>query len=299
MRSYARVEHAVFPRIAAVAETGWSCGRAARLRRLPGPPARAAAALPRARHRLRAHAVRGALRRPPRRGRGARHRRAGQRTGLPGHPLHPRRPRSRPAIAGLPAAAGADAPGAAEGGGVRRWPGAGAAQRAGAGPASTWTRSDETLQSCSNRLVLRLEDDGPAEGERAVYDVDIFDPCWRWKAAPLQGVTRVRVRAGRIPYYFRLAHDEPHRRFAPARSPHGEMDLHTGACDGPRLTSVPLPHGAGRGRIRRPRCRVPRAGGRRRSVHTLHRRHPAADVGAGSGHTTSAAGTIAAGSRGG
>ncbi|WP_256825597.1 hypothetical protein, partial [Pseudomonas juntendi] len=71
-------------------------------------------------------------------------------------------------------------------------------------------RSDELLSCVGTKgLVLRLEDDGPREGTRAVFNVDIFQPCWRWPQAQLDGVGSVEVRAGRIPYYFQLAHDEP------------------------------------------------------------------------------------------
>ena len=48
------------------------------------------------------------------------------------------------------------------------------------------------------------------------------------------------MRAGRMPYVFQLANDESHRRFKPAKSAHGELELHAG-CDGPALASLPLP----------------------------------------------------------
>ncbi len=102
------------------------------------------------------------------------------------------------------------------------------------------TRTDEELAMCSNSLMLRLEDDGPADGERAIYNVDIFNPCWRWDGADLDGIASIRVRAGRIPYFFQLAHDEPHRKFKPAKSAHGELEVRAG-CDGETLASLPLP----------------------------------------------------------
>jgi len=109
--------------------------------------------------------------------------------------------------------------------------------------ASLLTRSDEQLGICpdAGRLLLRLEDDGPADGDRAIFNTTIFYPCWQWNAAELDGVAAVKVRAGRIPYYFQLAHDEPHRTFEPARSAHGELDIHAGGCNGQRVASVPLP----------------------------------------------------------
>jgi len=108
---------------------------------------------------------------------------------------------------------------------------------------SLLTRNDQQLAMCpgEGKLLLRLEDDGPADGERAIFNVNIFNPCWLWQQADVDGIARLRVRAGQIPYYFQLAHDEPARKFSPARSAHGEMDVLNGTCDGKPLVSVPLP----------------------------------------------------------
>ncbi|MGH8084838.1 MAG: beta-N-acetylhexosaminidase [Lysobacter sp.] len=106
--------------------------------------------------------------------------------------------------------------------------------------ASLLQREDEALAMCSQGLMLRLEDDGPFEGPRAIYNVDIFNPCWLWRDAPLDGIGAVDVVAGRIPYYFQLAGDESSRKFRPAHSAHGELEVRDG-CDGDLLASVPLP----------------------------------------------------------
>ncbi len=106
--------------------------------------------------------------------------------------------------------------------------------------ASLLVRSDEQLKMCTNSLMLRLEDDGPADGGRAIFNVDIFNPCWQWNGADLDGIAAIEVRAGRIPYFFQLAHDEPNRKFKPAKSAHGELEIRAG-CDGDLLASVPLP----------------------------------------------------------
>nr|WP_283254805.1 family 20 glycosylhydrolase [Luteimonas galliterrae] len=106
--------------------------------------------------------------------------------------------------------------------------------------ASLLVRSDEQLKMCTDSLMLRLEDDGPADGERAIFNVDIFNPCWQWNGADFDGIAAIEVRAGRIPYFFQLAHDEPNRKFKPAKSAHGELEIRAG-CDGELLASVPLP----------------------------------------------------------
>ena len=111
---------------------------------------------------------------------------------------------------------------------------------------SLLTRDDTRLGLCpgDGKLLLRLEDDGPADGERAVFNVNIFSPCWLWQDADLAGVSAVKVRAGRIPYNFQLAHDEPSRRFAPAHTAHGELEI-LADCKGTPLVSVPLPAAPG------------------------------------------------------
>lgn len=111
--------------------------------------------------------------------------------------------------------------------------------------ASLLQRRNSELAMCTDQLMLRLEDDGPLAGERAIFNVDIFNPCWEWKAAPMQGIASMHVRAGNIPYYFQLAHDESHRGFKPAKSAHGEFEVREG-CDGKLLASKPLPASPGK-----------------------------------------------------
>ena len=112
---------------------------------------------------------------------------------------------------------------------------------------SLLTRRDDELLTCPGpgQLLLRLEDDGPVDGPRAVFNVNIFNPCWRWADADLTGIRTLKVRAGRIPYYFQLAHDEPQRKFEAATRPHGEMNVRRGDCSGPALADVPLPASLG------------------------------------------------------
>jgi hexosaminidase len=105
--------------------------------------------------------------------------------------------------------------------------------------ASLLTRSDEELAMCTGALMLRLEDDGPREGERAIFNADIFNPCWEWKSADLDGINSIEVRAGRMPYYFQLAHDEPARKFKPAKTANGELEIRAG-CEGKVLATLPM-----------------------------------------------------------
>ena len=103
-------------------------------------------------------------------------------------------------------------------------------------------RSDEGLALCTMEgPVLRMEDDGPAEGPRALFNVAIFEPCWQWKRAPLDGIGAVRVRAGRLPYLIQLGAEDAKRRFLPAETAQGELDIRIDGCEGPRIATAPLP----------------------------------------------------------
>ncbi|MFC3714546.1 beta-N-acetylhexosaminidase [Luteimonas soli] len=241
MRSFERVEHAFFPRIAAVAETGWT----PRARKdYAGFLARLPAQLDRYRHFGIAYArtpfeVR--IEGTPR-GEGAIDVALSQPVGLGtirytvdgsaptaaspayGAPLELQLPVEVQAVAFVDGRV-LEAPTS------RRFD-----------AASLLQREDEALAMCSQGLMLRLEDDGPLEGRRAIFNADIFNPCWLWADAPLDGIAAVEVRAGRIPYYFQLAGDEGHRKFRPPHGAHGELELRDG-CDGELLASVPLPAG--------------------------------------------------------
>jgi hexosaminidase len=102
-------------------------------------------------------------------------------------------------------------------------------------------RTGAALAPCSGKLRLRLEDDAPREGARGVFDVDLFDPCWLFEHAPLDGIGGVSVDVGQVPYNFQLAHDITGivPRPAPA-SPHGELLVKRDGCSGSALATIPL-----------------------------------------------------------
>jgi hexosaminidase len=103
------------------------------------------------------------------------------------------------------------------------------------------TRTSSALKPCSGKLRLRLEDDAPAEGPRAVFDVDLFDPCWIFERAPLDGIGSIAIDVGEIPYNFQLAHDIGGIVPRPApTSPHGDLMIKLDGCNGTPLATIPL-----------------------------------------------------------
>ena len=242
-RSYARLQHNLFPRLAAVAETGWSTPEQRDFRdflaRLPAQLQRYRAwglayaqtpfevSVGHADDRA-ANTVTVSLANPL--GYEVRYSTNGSPV-TASSPLY-RQPLTQPVPATVQAAAF-----------FQGQPLAAAPTVASFTAQSLLSRHSQELRSCVGEkgLVLRLEDDGPREGARTVFTVDIFQPCWRWPSAQLDGIGSVEVRAGRIPYYFQLAHDEPARRFEKARSRNGEMLVRRGDCTGKVVAQVPLP----------------------------------------------------------
>ena len=68
-------------------------------------------------------------------------------------------------------------------------------------------RVSHDLEQCGDGYVLSLEDDAPLVGERAVFLVNITDPCWIWRAADLSQVKAIRATVGQIPFNFQIGAD--------------------------------------------------------------------------------------------
>jgi hexosaminidase len=106
--------------------------------------------------------------------------------------------------------------------------------------AALLTRNSDQLDSCRNQLVLRLEDDRPLDGHRPVYRVDIENMCWQWKNAPLDGVKRIALTVGNLPWNFQLWTDNAKVVTRPKATPAGEFQVREDSCDGPLLATLPL-----------------------------------------------------------
>jgi hexosaminidase len=108
-------------------------------------------------------------------------------------------------------------------------------------PTDALRGSSARLKQCSGKLVLRLEDDAPADGPRAFFNVDLFDPCWLFEHASLDGIAGVRVRVGQLPYNFQLGKDAANIVPRPKpQTPAGELRVMLDSCKGAQIASIPL-----------------------------------------------------------
>jgi len=100
-------------------------------------------------------------------------------------------------------------------------------------------RRSHDLSTCADKLVLSLEDDAPVRGERAVFLIDIMQPCWIWRGADLTGVRAVGAEVGQAPFNFQIGDDVHAIRFRPPATRAGELEVRLG-CEGERIAVLPL-----------------------------------------------------------
>jgi hexosaminidase len=104
---------------------------------------------------------------------------------------------------------------------------------------STTRFASHDLELCSKNIALSLEDDAPVRGERAVFLVDVMNPCWKLPAFDLTQPQRLTASVGQVPFNFQIG-DDIHK--IPLRRPKtatGELEVRLG-CDGDLLASLPL-----------------------------------------------------------
>jgi len=111
------------------------------------------------------------------------------------------------------------------------------------------SRDSSELGSCSERPAMRLDGSQPAEGPRPVYSVYVGDMCWLWRAAP-RTAGHVALSVGRVAW--RFGDEAKASVVRPKDSAAGEFEIHAGSCAGPLLARLPLApavRGGGQGEL--------------------------------------------------
>jgi hexosaminidase len=101
-------------------------------------------------------------------------------------------------------------------------------------------RTSHQLKLCSDRLTLSLEDDGPIVGERAVFLIDIMNPCWIDPAVDLSRGATLQAAVGQLPFNFQIGDDVKKIELLPPATPDGELVVFAGGCEGERIASLSL-----------------------------------------------------------
>jgi len=109
-----------------------------------------------------------------------------------------------------------------------------------------WERHmSQDLQTCTDKLVLNLEDDAPLQRPRAVFLIDIENPCWIFPVADLGRATRLTAAVGQVPFNFQIGRDIEAIHLRPPSTPAGELEMRVDGCEGAPLAVLPLAPAAG------------------------------------------------------
>jgi hexosaminidase len=106
--------------------------------------------------------------------------------------------------------------------------------------AGVQARNSHQLSNCTDKLVLSLEDDAPLQGERAVFNVDLMNPCWIFKGADLSQATTLVAAVGQVPFNFQIGKDVNAIPLPKPQSRDGELEVHLDSCTGDKVTTLSL-----------------------------------------------------------
>jgi hexosaminidase len=101
-------------------------------------------------------------------------------------------------------------------------------------------RRSQELKPCADKLALSLEDDAPLRGDRAIFLVDIMQPCWIYQGADLTRALSLIASVGQVPFNFQLGKDKEGIKLRAPASPEGELEVRLDSCDGERIATLPL-----------------------------------------------------------
>ena len=104
--------------------------------------------------------------------------------------------------------------------------------------AALLSRDGSELELCSHEPAMRLDGKQRAQGPRPVYKVEVGNTCWLWHRAPLQGIEHVTLTVERAAW--RFADDAAGAVVRPKASAPGEFEIHADTCTGPLLARLPL-----------------------------------------------------------
>jgi hexosaminidase len=101
-------------------------------------------------------------------------------------------------------------------------------------------RTSHELESCSRKILLSLEDDAPLQGDRAVFLVDIMNPCWIYRAADLSEIGAIAASVGQVPFNFQIGDDVTKIPLRKPQTPAGELEVRIDGCEGEKIATLPL-----------------------------------------------------------
>ena len=129
------------------------------------------------------------------------------------------------------------------------------------GPFDRYASQD--LKTCTDKLVLSVEDDAPLQGKRAVFLIDMMNPCWILPAADLSNAATLQAAVGQVPFNLQIGKDRDNIHLATPRGRDGELEVYLDSCSGEPLAVGSLAPAAGNDAVTPlPAIRLPKVSGR-------------------------------------
>jgi len=100
------------------------------------------------------------------------------------------------------------------------------------------SRDGSELATCSKQDAMRLDGKQSAQGLRPVYKATVGDMCWLWPSAPQAGIEQVNLTVERIAW--RFGDEAQGAVVRPKASAAGEFEIHADSCTGPLVARLPL-----------------------------------------------------------
>jgi hexosaminidase len=138
--------------------------------------------------------------------------------------------------------------------------------------------ASQDLQTCTDKVVLSLEDDAPVQGHRAIFLIDIENPCWLFPSVDLSRGLSLQAAVGQVPFNYQIGKDRDAIQLAPPQTAAGELEVYLDGCTnggptgpadqakgapGRRIAVLPLAPAVGNDAVTElPSIRLPPARGR-------------------------------------
>ncbi len=101
-------------------------------------------------------------------------------------------------------------------------------------------RTSHELAPCSENILLSLEDDAPLQGDRAVFLVDVMNPCWLYRDVDLSQIGAIAAAVGQVPFNFQIGDEIKKIPLRKPRSAAGELEVRIDGCEGETIATFPL-----------------------------------------------------------
>ncbi len=105
---------------------------------------------------------------------------------------------------------------------------------------SVLRRSSYTMKPCTNDLPLSLAGGVRPDGTRAMFMVNVMNPCWIYEQADLSEIGGLEATVSRLPFNFQIGKDIAKIPLHPPQTPAGELEVHLDTCQGKRIADLPL-----------------------------------------------------------